>query len=39
VRFSEREELDQIMQRARAHKYGVRSLIEEIVRSDFFQTK
>ena len=39
VRFSEREELDQIMQRASAHKYGVRSLIEEIVRSDLFQTK
>jgi mono/diheme cytochrome c family protein len=39
VRFSDREELDRIMQRASARKYGVRTLVEEIVRSELFQTK
>jgi hypothetical protein len=39
VRFSDREELERILQRARARNYGVRTLVEEIVRSDLFQTK
>jgi len=39
VRFSDRAELEQILQRARAREYGVRTLVEEIVRSELFQTK
>ena len=39
VRFSDRDELERILQRARAKKYGVRTLVEEIVRSELFQTK
>jgi hypothetical protein len=39
VRFSDRAELERILQRARARKYGVRTLVEEIVLSELFQTK
>jgi hypothetical protein len=39
VHFSERAELEQILQRTAATHYGVRSLIHEIVQSDLFQTK
>jgi hypothetical protein len=39
VRFSDRAQLEQILQRARARRYGVRTLVEEIVRSELFQTK
>ena len=39
VRFTDRDELEQILQRARARHYGVRTLVEEIVRSEMFQTK
>jgi hypothetical protein len=39
VRFSDRDELERILQRAGARKYGVRTLVEEIVRSELFQTK
>ena len=39
VRFSDRGELEQILQRASARKYGVRTLVEEIVQSELFQTK
>jgi hypothetical protein len=39
VRFSDRDELERILQRASARKYGVRTLVEEIVRSELFQTK
>ncbi|MEO8063635.1 MAG: DUF1592 domain-containing protein [Pseudomonadota bacterium] len=39
VRFSDRAELELILQRASARRYGVRSLVEEIVRSELFQTK
>jgi hypothetical protein len=39
VRFIDRGELEQILQRARARHYGVRTLVEEIVRSELFQTK
>ena len=39
VRFSDRGELERILQRASARNYGVRTLVEEIVRSELFQTK
>jgi hypothetical protein len=39
VRFSDRGELERILQRASARRYGVRTLVEEIVRSELFQTK
>ena len=39
VRFSDRPELERILERARAREYGVRTLVEEIVKSELFQTK
>lgn len=39
VRYIDRAELEQILQRASARKYGVRTLVEEIVRSELFQSK
>jgi mono/diheme cytochrome c family protein len=39
VRFTDRDELEQILQRSRARHYGVRTLVEEIIRSEMFQTK
>ena len=39
VGFTDRDELERILQRARAKRYGVRTLVEEIVRSELFQTK
>jgi hypothetical protein len=39
VRFSERGELETILQRAGAREYGVRTLVHEIVQSELFQTK
>jgi hypothetical protein len=39
VRFTDRDELERILQRASARQYGVRTLVEEIVRSELFQTK
>ena len=39
VRFSDRDELERILQSARTSQYGVRTLVEEIVRSDLFQSK
>src|SRR4051812_9986377 len=39
VRFSDREQVEKILQRTSADHYPVRSLIEEIVQSDCFQTK
>jgi hypothetical protein len=39
VLFSERGELERILERAKAKKYGVRTMVEEIVRSELFQTK
>ncbi len=39
VRFSDREELENILERASKRQYGVRTLVEEIVRSDLFQSK
>jgi len=39
VRFGDRPEVEQILDRAQPSQYGVRSLIEEIVQSTLFQTK
>jgi mono/diheme cytochrome c family protein len=39
VRFSDRDELERILQRASKRRYGVRTLVEEIVSSELFQTK
>ncbi|HEY1435320.1 MAG TPA: DUF1585 domain-containing protein [Thermoanaerobaculia bacterium] len=39
VRFSDREELEQILDAAKAGQYGVRSLIHAIVQSDLFRNK
>jgi hypothetical protein len=39
VRYTDRDELENILARARAHHYGVRTLVEEIVRSELFQNK
>jgi len=39
VRFSERAELERILQRAGRRQYGVRTLVEEIIQSELFQTK
>ncbi len=39
VRFTDRDEFERIMQRARTRQYGVRTLVEEIVQSGLFQTK
>ncbi len=39
VRFTDREELERILQRASTQQYGVRTLVEEIVRSELFQSK
>ena len=39
VRFSDRAELERILQRASARQYGVRTLVHEIVQSELFQTK
>ena len=39
VHFSERDQLEQILQRASGNHYGVRSLVHEIIQSDLFQHK
>ncbi len=39
IQFSDRPQLDRILERTRAGGYGVRRLIEEIVRSDLFLNK
>jgi len=39
VRFTERDQLERILQHASARHYGVRTLVEEIVQSGLFQTK
>jgi hypothetical protein len=37
VRFSDRAQVEQILERARSRRYGVRTLIHEIVQSDLFR--
>ncbi len=39
VRFSDREEVEKILARAKDGDYGVRSLVRELVRSEMFLTK
>ncbi|MSU48821.1 MAG: DUF1592 domain-containing protein [Opitutus sp.] len=39
VRFSDRADLEKILQGAKAHDYGVRSLVHGIVQSDLFRNK
>ena len=39
VRFSDREQIEQILQRTSAGNYGLRSIVRELVQSDLFQTK
>ena len=39
VRYSDRPELERILKRASGRQYGVRTLVEEIVHSELFQTK
>lgn len=39
VRFSDREQLEQILKRTSAGNYGLRSIVRELVQSDLFQTK
>jgi hypothetical protein len=39
VRFTDRDEIEKIMQRLAPGQYGVRDMIHEIVQSEMFQTK
>ncbi|HET9863831.1 MAG TPA: DUF1592 domain-containing protein, partial [Steroidobacteraceae bacterium] len=39
VRYTDRPEFERILERARKRHYGVRTLVEEIIRSELFQTK
>jgi hypothetical protein len=39
VRFSDREQIERILDRASSSHYGVRSLVEELVQSDLFREK
>ena len=39
VRFSDREQIERIVQRTASHEYGIRTLVMEIVKSDLFQNK
>ncbi|MBI4660940.1 MAG: DUF1592 domain-containing protein [Verrucomicrobia bacterium] len=39
VRFSDREQIESILQRASSSHYGVRSLIHELVQSELFRSK
>ncbi|HEY1107560.1 MAG TPA: DUF1588 domain-containing protein, partial [Opitutaceae bacterium] len=39
VRFSDRPAIEAILQKASAHRYGVRSLVHEIVQSELFLNK
>ncbi len=39
VRFSDREQIDRIVQKTAADEYGARSLVRELVQSELFQTK
>ena len=39
VRFSDREEVERIVQRSSSRQFGVRAIVHEIVQSDLFQMK
>jgi hypothetical protein len=39
VGFTDRPEIEAILTRAKAREFGVRTLIEELIQSELFQTK
>jgi len=39
VRFSDREEIEKILERTKAGQYGVRSIVRELVQSELFLKK
>ncbi|MBV9693996.1 MAG: DUF1585 domain-containing protein, partial [Alphaproteobacteria bacterium] len=39
VRFSDRAEIEKVLEAAKANQYGVRSLVHAIVQSDLFRNK
>lgn len=39
VRFSDREEVERIVQRSSSYQFGMRAIVHEIVQSDLFQMK
>ncbi len=39
VRFSDRQEIEKILDKTKAHQYGVRSIVHAIVQSELFQNK
>jgi Protein of unknown function (DUF1585) len=39
VRFSDREEIEKILDAAKARRYGVRSIVHAIVQSELFRNK
>ncbi len=39
VRFSDREQIEQILRNTKAHGYGLRSLVHQIIQSDLFRNK
>jgi hypothetical protein len=39
VGFTDRPEIEAILARAKVHEFGVRTLIEELIQSQLFQTK
>ena len=39
VRFSDREAIDGIVAKTKMTKHGLRSLVQEVVASELFQTK
>jgi hypothetical protein len=39
VRFSDREQIERIVQRSHSHQFGLRTIVHEIVQSDLFQMK
>jgi hypothetical protein len=39
IRFSDREQIEHVLQQTKAGDYGVRSIVRELVQSDLFQNK
>ena len=39
VTFSDRSGVEEILQRAKPHGYGIRTLVHEVVQSELFQSK
>jgi len=38
-RFSDREQIEGVLDRSKSKEYGMRTLVEELVQSELFQTK